>query len=219
MMRVSFDINESVFDSRGSYLEEQASRYEEALMEQFAASPEGQAIKERGTELGWARAMIHYAITYAGVTPPTMTTSDLEAVVHDLFPRKVITERGDGTEIIQELYAFWHFLQRVYQLPQAKQMLTRLTPQAVRRLERELQEPANFGMAKSFVLMGMQAGFDMESPEGMQSWVEAYNATVAPTMAAASRHPGLPTQKKVRAVPKGTRNDAQRRKKKRTPPQ
>ena len=152
-------------------------------MEQFAASPEGQAINQRGTELGWAGAMIHYAINYPGVTPPTMTTSDLEEVVFDLFPRKVITERGDGAEIIQELRAFWHFLQRVYQLPQAKQMLARLTPQAARRLERELQEPANFGMAKSFVLMGKEAGFDMESPEGMRAWVEAYNATVAPTMA------------------------------------
>jgi hypothetical protein len=106
-------------------------------MEQFAASPEGQAIKEKGTELGWAGAMIHYAISYLGVTPPTMTTSDLEAVVFGLFPRKVLTERGDGAEIIQELRAFWHFLQRVYQLPQAKPMLARLVPQAARRLERE----------------------------------------------------------------------------------
>ncbi len=187
-------------------------------MNQFAASPEGQAIKERGTELGWAGAMIHYAISYLGVTPATMTPSDLETVVYDLFPRKVITERGDGTEIIQELGAFWHFVERVYQLPQARLMLARLTPQAARRLERELQEPTNFGMAKSFVLMGKEAGFDMESPEGMRAWVEAYNATVAPTMAAASRHAGPATNKQSRAVPKGTRN-ARHRKKKRTPPQ
>jgi hypothetical protein len=215
---MSFDINEAVFDEQGTYLEEKAVRYEHALMEQFAASPEGQAIKETGTELGWAGAMIHYAINYPGVTPPTMTPSDLEEVVFGLFPRKVITERGDGTEIIQELRAFWHFLQRVYQLPQAKQMLARLTPQAARRLEQELQEPANFGMAKSFVLLGKEAGFDMESPEGMHAWVQAYNATVAPTMAAASRHPGLPAKKKSRIVLKGTMN-AQRRKKKRIPPQ
>ncbi len=215
---MSFDINEAVFDEQGRYLEEKASCYEQALMDQFAASPEGQAIIQRGTELGWAGAMIHYAVNYLEVTPPTMTTSDLEAVIYDLFPRKVITERGDGAEIIQELRAFWHFLQRVYQLPQAKQMLARLTSQAARRLERELQEPANFGMAKSFVLMGKEAGFDMESPEGMQAWVEAYNATVAPTMAAASRHTGPPTNKKSRAVPKGTMN-APRRRKKRAPPQ
>jgi hypothetical protein len=215
---MSFDLNEAVFDEQGTYLEEKAMRYEEALMDQFAASPEGQAIKERGTELGWARAMIHYAITYPGVTPPTMTPNDLEEVLYDLFPRKVITERGDGAEIIQELRAFWRFLQRVYQLPQASQMLARLTAQAARRLERELQEPANFGMAKSFVLMGKEAGFDMESPEGMQAWVQAYNATVAPTRAATSRHQGPATNKKSRGGPKGTRNAAPRNKK-RTPPQ
>jgi hypothetical protein len=215
---MSFDINEAVFDEQGTYLEEPALRYEEALMEQFAVSPEGQAIIQAGTELGWARAMMHYAITYPGVTPPRMTPSELEEVVFDLFPRKVIAERGDGAEIIQELRAFWQFLQRVYQLPQAKQMLARLTPQAARRLERELQEPANFGMAKSFVLMGKEAGFDMESPEGMQAWVQAYNAIVAPTMAAASEDPRPATNKKSRAARKGTRNVA-RCKEKRTPPQ
>ncbi len=214
---MSFDISEAVFDEQGTYLEEQAARYEEALMDQFAASPEGQALKERGIELGWARAMLHYAITYPGVTPPTMTVSDLEEVLYDLFPRKVITERGDGAEIIQELRAFWRFVERVYHLPQARQLLARLTPQAARRLERELQEPANFGMAKSFVLMGKQAGFDMESPEGMRAWVEAYNATVAPRMAPASGHPGPATNKQSRTVPTGRRN-APRRKQKHTPP-
>jgi hypothetical protein len=212
-MKMSFDFNESVFDEQGTYLEEKAVRYEHALMEQFAASPEGQAITQTGTELGWAGAMIHYAINYPGATPPTMTTSDLEEVVFGLFPRKVITQRGDAAEIIQELRAFWHFVERVYQLPQARQMLAHLTPQAARRLERELQEPANFGMAKSFVLMGMQAGFDMESPEGMQAWVKAYNATVAPAMVAADQA----SKKKSRGVPTGIRS-AQRRKRKPTHP-
>ena len=99
----------------------------------------------------------------------------------------------------------------MYQLPQARQLLARLTPQAARRLERALQEPANFGMAKSFVLMGKEAGFDMESPEGMRAWVEAYNATVAPTIATTES----PTKKKARGALKGTRS-AQRRKRKRT---
>jgi len=73
-------------------------------------------------------------------------------------------------------------------------------------------------MAKSFVLLGKEAGFDMESPEGMRAWVEAYNATVAPTMAAASMHPRPPTNKQARGVSKDTRN-APRRKQKRTLPQ
>src|SRR5579859_7516065 len=159
-MRMSFDIHEAVFDAKGTYMEEKALRYEHDLMDQFAASPEGQAISERGTELGWAGVLIHYAISSLGVTPATMTPSDLDAVVFGLFPRKVITQRGDGAEIIQELSAFWRFLERTYHLPQAQQMLARLTPLAARRLERKLQEPTNFGMTKSFVLMGQEAGFD-----------------------------------------------------------
>jgi hypothetical protein len=102
---MSFDIHAAVFDEQGRYLEEPAARYEAALLEQFAASPEGQAITERGTELGWAGVLVHYAITYPGVTPPTMTAGDLEEVVYDLFPRKVVTEPGDGAGIIQELRA------------------------------------------------------------------------------------------------------------------
>jgi len=212
-----FDINEPVFDEQGTYREEPALRYEHALMEQFTTSPEGQAITQTGTELGWAGVMIHYSISYLGVTPPTMTESDLEEVVFGLFPRKVITERGDAAEIIGELRAFWHFLERVYQLLQAKQMLAHLTEHSTRRLERELQESANFGMAKSFVLMGMQAGFDMESPEGMQAWVKAYNATVAPTIAAPSSHARSATKKKSRSVLKNN-TLAQSHKKKRMHP-
>jgi hypothetical protein len=68
-------------------------------------------------------------------------------------------------------------------------------------------------MAKSFVLMGKEAGFDMESPEGRRAWVEAYNATVAPRLAAAEP----PPKKKARGATKGTMS-AQRRKRKRIPP-
>src|SRR5260370_33214413 len=52
--------------------------------------------------LGWARVMIQYALTSPGVTPPTMTTGDLEEVIYDLFPRKVITERGMGCKFSSE---------------------------------------------------------------------------------------------------------------------
>jgi hypothetical protein len=155
---MSFDIHEAVFDEQGTYLEEKAVRYEQALMEQFAASPEGQAITQTGTELGWAGAMIHYAINYPGAIPPTMTTSDLEDVVFGLFPRKVITERGDAAEIIQELRAFWHFLERVYQLPQARQMLARLTPPAARRLERERPRASQLWHGQVFCLDGNAGG-------------------------------------------------------------
>jgi hypothetical protein len=58
-----------------------------------------------------------------------------------------------------------------------------LTAATARRLEREMQDPANFGLAKAFVMQGQAYGFDMTTPEGMQAWAETFNAglrTVAP---------------------------------------
>jgi hypothetical protein len=92
-------------------------------------------------------------------------------------------------------------------------MLSLLTPQAAARLERKLQDPRTFGLAKSFMLLGKEAGFDMEAPEGMQAWVAAYNATVAPMLAAAARPPGPPTKKQARAMSKGTRSALRRKRK------
>lgn len=209
---MTFDLSAPVFDAQGTYLEEQAVHYEDALMDQFTASPEGQALSKKGVELGWTHALLHYAITSLAVTPPAMTLQDLEEVVFSLFPRKVVTERGDGAEIIQELHAFWQFLQRAYHLPRASQMLALLTPQAARRLEEKLQDPTNFGMAKSFVLLGKEAGFDMETPEGMQAWVAAYNATVAPQLGAPTWPPSQTTLKRVRRAPKRKTSIPQRKK-------
>jgi hypothetical protein len=79
-------------------------------------------MKNEANEDGWIAIspLCHYL---PWRDSPNDDPSDLEEVIYDLFPRKVITERGDGAEIIQELRAFWHFLQRVYQLLQAHQML------------------------------------------------------------------------------------------------
>ena len=36
--------------------------------------------------------------------------------------------------------------------------------------------PATFGIAKSFVMMGMERGFDLSSEEGINEWMATYNA-------------------------------------------
>ena len=39
-----------------------------------------------------------------------------------------------------------------------------------------MQNPANFGLVKAFLAQGLAHGFDMATPEGIQAWMEAYNA-------------------------------------------
>ncbi len=45
-------------------------------------------------------------------------------------------------------------------------------------MEAELSDSSNFGMAKSFVMMGQEQGFDMTTQEGMNKFMLAYNASL-----------------------------------------
>ncbi len=58
-------------------------------------------------------------------------------------------------------------------------MLRVLDDKAAPRLQKELGDPANFGIAKSMVMMGLERGFDMTSQEGMEAWMKTYNAELA----------------------------------------
>jgi hypothetical protein len=174
-----FDIQQRVFDAQGEYLEDAAIRYREQLMDRFAASPEGQALVRQGGWVGWADTFMDLGIAYLGVTPAAMTPEQLQSILFELFPRKVSTEPGCGQEIIQELHAFWTFLQREFGLPNASACLRLLTTATARRLDRELQNPAKFGLAKAFLMQGLARGFDVATPEGMQAWAETYNAGLA----------------------------------------
>ena len=54
-----------------------------------------------------------------------------------------------------------------------------LDDKAARRLEKEMGNPANFGIAKAFVMMGQARGFDMTTEEDVQKWMSVYNAELA----------------------------------------
>jgi hypothetical protein len=90
----------------------------------------------------------------------------------------VSAEAGCGQEIVTELRAFWNFLRREYGLSNAAACPRVLTAATARRLEREMQDPANFGLAKMFVMQGVASGFDMSTSEGMQAWTDTYNASL-----------------------------------------
>jgi hypothetical protein len=173
---MSFDIQEPVFTPDGEYLEEAAIRYREELMERFVASPEGQELAHQGSAVGWAETFMNLGIDYLGVTPAAITAEQLRTILFELFPRKVSAEPGCGQEIMQELRAFWKFLQREFGLANAGACLRVLTAATARRLDREMQDPAKFGLAKAFLAQGLAHGFDMTTPEGMQAWADTYNA-------------------------------------------
>ena len=141
-------------------------------MERFEASPEGQDLVRQGGTVGWADTFMDLGMGYLEVTPATMTAEQLKTILFELFPRKVSAEPGCGQEIVAELQAFWRFLRREFGLPNAGACLQVLATGTALRLDREMQNPANFGLAKAFLAQGLAHGFDMATPEGIQAWTE-----------------------------------------------
>lgn len=170
-----FDINRSPFDECGERDEEAAGEYQERLANAFAEAPEGQAYLAEWGQLGWSHFFLEYGISYRGEIPPEMDRGSIEEIVFELFPRKVSTEPEAASAAIAELRCFWRFLQREYNLPNATQILRALEPPAEKRLQSALSDPSNFGIAKSIVMRGKNAGFDMSTPEGSSQFMAAYN--------------------------------------------
>ncbi|HLL79479.1 MAG TPA: hypothetical protein VKT25_08270 [Ktedonobacteraceae bacterium] len=159
-------------------------------------SPEGQALRQEDIEPGWADMLLDFSINYLSVTPPQMTAGDLREVLFELFPRKVSTTPDEAEGIVREFRAFWTFMQREFQLANAAECLKTLDEKAARRLKKELDNPANFGIAKSFVMMGLQRGFDLSSEESINEWMETYNAELA----AGGPHIPLPGEQSASAT-------------------
>ncbi len=176
---MAFNIHQKVVNSYGDPDEKKAAEYREQLFDLFVESPEGQALFDEGMRLGWADTMMEYGSGYIGVTPAQMSPGNLREILFDLFPRKVSAEPEEAPNIIRELQAFWKFLQREFQLENAAACLKVLDDKAARQLKQEMGNPANFGMAKSFVMMGKARGFDMTTEEGLNEWMTTYNAELA----------------------------------------
>jgi hypothetical protein len=127
----------------------------------------------------WADTLVEFGLTYLGVTPPQMTPRDLNEILFELFPRKVSTPNFDAAETMRQLQAFWNYLKREFTLQNADACLKVLDEKATNKFDRAMNNPANFGPAKSMVMMGAARGFDMSSEEGINRWMQTYQSEMA----------------------------------------
>ena len=176
---MTFDIHQQIFDEDGQPLEQEAKEYQDQLVELFEQSPEGEAINDAGIDRGWARLMMILGMNNLGVTPPQMSAHDMHEILFDLIPRKISVPADEAPDIIREFQAFWRFMQREFHLANATACLDVLNEKAAQELKELMSNPANFGVSKSFIMMGMQRGFDMQSQESIDEWMRIYNAELA----------------------------------------
>lgn len=162
--------------------------YYQRAHDTFSKSSEAQQVRERFGNLGWFQSLLGYGLDYLGETVDTMTPGSVREFVLDFVPRKVSTDASAAAEIICELSQFWKYLGRVYKLPSAKAVVEWLESDGLAaQLEAEMSNPANFGMAKSFFMMGKNAGYDMTSKSGLSAFTADYNRSLLSNQAPASQ--------------------------------
>lgn len=145
-------------------------------MRRFLASPEARTL----TDLHSFHFVMDLAADYFGATIATLGASARREIVFEIIPRKVSIDASAASQIIEENRAFYAFLKREHGLKQADACLRVLGGDAVKRLEVALSTPSNFGMAKALLMGGREAGFDMESKEGIEAWMRAMQAQPLP---------------------------------------
>ena len=154
--------------------------YYERAWDLFSKSNEAQQVVDRDSDLGWFQMILEFGLNYLGETVDEMTVDSVSEFVLDHIPRKVSTESERAASIIFELTKFWEYLDRVFELPEAKSIVKWLKADGiVANLREELSDPSNFGMAKSMFMAGKDAGYDMTSEAGMAEFLEAYNQSLA----------------------------------------
>ncbi|MBI4818329.1 MAG: hypothetical protein HY791_18840 [Deltaproteobacteria bacterium] len=146
------------------------------IVGRFEDSLEGQDVFRRLGYGGsrWVGLMLDYAASHHGVGVD-MSGYDFSDVLFRTIPRKVSCEPREAPEIVDELRAFWQFRRREFGSTRAGECLSVLDSKAAKRLEMELSDTSNFGMAKSFFMLGSKMGYDMTTQEGLDAWTLAYN--------------------------------------------
>jgi hypothetical protein len=178
---MTFDIHQlDKIDPASSKAEKALEKYQDALLELFATSFEGEALRQTYPEMGfWAAQLMYYGYGYIGVTLPQITVTNVKEIVTELFPRKISLMSPDETdEAIPELIAFWEYLKREYKLPQANSILKYLHKIKTDDFKAMMFDPSKAGMAKSFFMMGQSAGYDMTDEKDINTFMHAYNTNL-----------------------------------------
>ncbi|MEQ8790891.1 MAG: SEC-C metal-binding domain-containing protein [Pirellulaceae bacterium] len=174
--------------------------YYERAWNTFSNSREAQQVIDRHGDLGWHRPLLEFGIQYLGKTVDQLTIGSVQEFLLEHVPRKVSAAADVAASIVYELALFWEYLDRVYQLSEAKAIAAWLkTDGLVSRLEAELSDDSKFGMAKSLFMMGREAGYDMTSQAGLDEFMMAYNESIRSKQPRRAAQPPSPSPSPVPA--------------------
>ncbi len=126
----------------------------------------------------WIGTFIEMAYNYGEFTLPKMTKGDVQIVMENIIPRKLtLLDPSEAEDAIPELVAFWTFLKQEYKLRSAGAIAKYLTS-IQDKFAGWMFDPARGGIAKNFMMQGMQAGYDMTNQSDVEVFQAEYNQRI-----------------------------------------
>ena len=195
----SFDWYDPYIDEDGEIDHDRAQAWMDAAMKRLLSAPEGQALGLTDEDPVWIGMIQMYAHLYRRRTLARLSVEDLEELLLDVVPRKVVMEPAEAPALVAQLRALYTFARRAFEATEAEDLLEVLTDQTTAEVARRLGDPSYFGMAKSFVTSGQRAGFDMTSEEEMAKWAFLQNLSALIESEAARERPYRSSKERAKA--------------------
>lgn len=142
------------------------------LIESFCASPEATAVEDPAELRFWAGELVRLGLAYGHGSPAVWDENNIEEILTELLPRKLtIGSAAEAEDAVPAFRTFFRWASRVAFLPYADEIdatLEEYEPD----FPSMMMDERRFGLAKSFLLKGVAAGFDMSTEEGVAAFVE-----------------------------------------------
>jgi hypothetical protein len=168
-----FQLDRLSFDEAEAELE----NYINGAIEAFSTSPIGQDYLAQHPVGGdWIATFLEIGFLFGPGLPSKMTMANVRDLIEQTLPRKVtLGSPEDAEDAEAEWIAFWTFLRQSYKpLPNAGPIITYL--KSIKgRFATWMFDPNRAGLAKSFVIQGQAAGFDMSKQENVDAFKDLYN--------------------------------------------
>lgn len=137
------------------------------VIEGFFESPEEQAL---GREAHYGPQVVDLALEdgrpLSDLDPPS-----LKRVLFDTFPAEVAVAPAEARTILEDTSAILRYLHRVGELDDLAGCLAVADPKHEGRLAAALGDTRRYSMAKSLILEGTRAGFDMSTEAGVRAFM------------------------------------------------
>lgn len=153
--------------------------YINSVIHEFIESSVGKAHTQAYPTGGfWIGTFIEMAFTYGEFTLAKMSKGDTQLVMANILPRKLtLLDPSEAEDAIPELVAFWTFLKQEYKFRSAGAIAKYLTS-IQDKFQDWMFDSTRGGIAKNFMMQGMEAGFDMSSQSDVEAFQAEYNQRI-----------------------------------------